>query len=613
MATQTYKTPGVYIQEPNSFPPSIVGVETAVPCFIGYTYKANAGDGRDLHMVPKRIDSMAEFVQYFGPGYPERYFLVKIPKPVAEPVDPKKTREQLAEEEKAKENAKKAESTSTDHNWGAITLDGVNRYNLLERGQENFNLYNSMRLFYANGGGGCFVISCGIFGGPGGVPQIKPKDITDALEVCKTFIGPTMVAIPDAVLISDPAEFMGVAVAMLKTCAEAGDRMALIDIHGVDKLGRGQEWEPAIEKFRLDLKSGTNPEEWRFGAAYFPPLVTSIVAADEIDISNFASDALDTLKEALGAALLSAHPATPASEAKAKEKKAAAEKAEADRITAGGTPLSTEELAKKPAPNPALAKLDERGANIQASYIDMIGVAPALPATLNPEQKAEAERKAVKQLTQNLVATVPGFKQLLAAIAATQGVLPPSGAIAGVWTANDVIRGVWNAPANVGIATMIAPKLPINHEQQQDLNAPTQGLAVNAIRTFQGRGSLIWGARTLDSNSNDWRYIQVRRTMIYVEQSVKQALEAMVFKPNTAQTWVTVVSMIESFLHGLWSSGGLMGATPGEAYVVQAGLGSTMTPDDVLNGIMRVHITLQMVHPAEFIELTFKQQMLGGA
>jgi phage tail sheath protein FI len=209
--------------------------------------------------------------------------------------------------------------------------------------------------------------------------------------------------------------------------------------------------------------------------------------------------------------------------------------------------------------------------------------------------------------------TVPGFKQLLSAIAATQGVLPPSGAMAGVWTSSDIARGVWNAPANTGIATMIRPLLPVNDTEQEGLNVPVRGLAVNAIRTFQGRGSLVWGARTLDSLSNDWRYIQVRRTMIYVEQSVKQALEAMVFRPNTPQTWVTVTSMIESFLHGFWSAGGLMGSSPGEAYSVLAGLGSTMTPDDVLNGVMRVQIKLQMVHPAEFIELTFKQQILGGA
>ena len=85
----------------------------------------------------------------------------------------------------------------------------------------------------------------------------------------------------------------------------------------------------------------------------------------------------------------------------------------------------------------------------------------------------------------------------------------------------------------------------------------------------------MWGARTLDGNSNDFRYIQVRRTLIYIEQSVKLALDQFVFAANDGNTWVTVKSMISNFLQGLWSQGGLMGATASEAYSVEVGLGST--------------------------------------
>lgn len=205
------------------------------------------------------------------------------------------------------------------------------------------------------------------------------------------------------------------------------------------------------------------------------------------------------------------------------------------------------------------------------------------------------------------------FTRLAAMAAADRGLLPPSGAMAGVYASIDATRGVWNAPANVGIANLLAPTISITDQQQQDLNAPARGLAVNAIRTLPGRGSLVWGARTLDGSSDDWRYIQVRRTMIYVEQSVKMALNSFVFAPNTAQTWVTVTSTVESFLHGLWSAGGLMGSAPAEAYAVQCGLGATMTPDDIINGNMIVRVVLQMVRPAEFMELVFKQQMLGSA
>ena len=136
---------------------------------------------------------------------------------------------------------------------------------------------------------------------------------------------------------------------------------------------------------------------------------------------------------------------------------------------------------------------------------------------------------------------------------------------------------------------------------------------MNAIRDFPGRGTVVWGARTLDGNSNDWRYIQVRRATIYIEQSVKLALNEFVFAPNVAPTWVTVTSMIGGFLKGMWAAGGLMGATSKDAFWVSCGLGSTMTAQDILDGYMNVMIGLQMVHPGEFIELRFRQQMQGAA
>jgi hypothetical protein len=578
----------VYIREPNSFPPSIVGVETAVPCFIGYTERAQDRDGRHLDLVPKRVESMAEFVQFFGSGYPEQYYLVKGEAPGA--ADP-------ANASGDGDNDDATPAGRGDQDWGVITLDGKNFYHLFEAGQASFYLYNSMRLFYANGGGSCYVISCGTYGG-GTAPAISPTPIESALKVCRSFVGPTMVAIPDAVLLGED-EYNRVVAAMLAACAEAGDRMALIDVwRGNNPLA----WPDQIGKFRDAIRRQTQPEMLKFGAAYFPPLVTSIVATDEIDLSNFSTDAdkVATLKSALGTILLDSFPAPtmPGSAANDGGEGDAAAPGQASKVRRpGGSTRIDDDTAGTL--TVTADRLNPKGARILTTYVDQIGV--------------ENGPLSTRQLTEGLMETVPGFKQLLSAIAATQGVLPPSGAMAGVWTANDIARGVWNAPANTGIATMIRPLLPVNDSDQQDLNVPVQGLAVNAIRTFQGRGSLVWGARTLDSLSNDWRYVQVRRTMIYVEQSVKQALEAMVFRPNTPQTWVTVTSMIESFLHGLWSAGGLMGGSPGEAYSVLAGLGSTMTPDDVLNGVMRVQITLQMVHPAEFIELTFKQQLLGGA
>jgi phage tail sheath protein FI len=145
--------------------------------------------------------------------------------------------------------------------------------------------------------------------------------------------------------------------------------------------------------------------------------------------------------------------------------------------------------------------------------------------------------------------------------------------------------------------------------EQGGFNVPTNGQAIDIIRAQPGRGNVVWGARTLDGNSQDYRYIQVRRTLIYVEQTIKLALQSYVFAANDAITWTNVTSSISAFLTGLWQQGGLMGAKSTDAFTVNCGLGATMTAQDVLNGYMVVAVTLQMIHPAEFIELTFTQTM----
>lgn len=115
---------------------------------------------------------------------------------------------------------------------------------------------------------------------------------------------------------------------------------------------------------------------------------------------------------------------------------------------------------------------------------------------------------------------------------------------------------MWKAPANVSVANAVIPSTNITNEEQEDLNVPMNGKAVNAIRFFTGDGIKVWGARTLDGNSLDWRYINVRRTMIFLEESVKNAARAYVFEPNDANTWINIKSMIENFLRGVWKRGG---------------------------------------------------------
>ncbi|AUH34559.1 phage tail sheath family protein [Paracoccus tegillarcae] len=233
---------------------------------------------------------------------------------------------------------------------------------------------------------------------------------------------------------------------------------------------------------------------------------------------------------------------------------------------------------------------------------ELLNIAPDI---LSEDQTAET----TTTLSNTLRAIAPLYVKVLGCMARYMNSLPPAAAIAGAITSVDNSRGVWKAPANVSLASVAAPMVVIDSEQQQDLNVPISGKAVNAIRPFTGEGTLIWGARTLDGNSLDWRYINIRRMMIMIEESVRLAIEAYVFEPNDANTWVAVRSMIENFLSSLWRQGELQGAKLEDAFSVRVGLGQTMTSSDIIEGRMIVEIAAAPVRPAEFIVIRQSLQM----
>lgn len=213
-------------------------------------------------------------------------------------------------------------------------------------------------------------------------------------------------------------------------------------------------------------------------------------------------------------------------------------------------------------------------------------------------------------IAQSKIELTPQLKKIvLQNIRALLNLMPPSAAMAGIYTMMDNFRGVWKAPANVSMDAVVSPSVDVTDEAQEDLNVTTSGKSINAIRSFAGQDVLVWGARTLDGNSQDWRYINVRRTMIMLEESIRWSTKAYVFEPNTANTWLTIKSMISNFLDGIWKRGGLAGAVPDDAFSVQVGLGETMTSEDILEGILRITVLVAISRPAEFIEITFQQQM----
>ncbi len=187
--------------------------------------------------------------------------------------------------------------------------------------------------------------------------------------------------------------------------------------------------------------------------------------------------------------------------------------------------------------------------------------------------------------------------------------VPPSGAIAGIYTFVDNSSGVWKAPANVSLNGVSSLSATVSHLHQESMNVSMDGKSINAIRVFPGKGNLVWGARTLDGNSMDWKYINIRRTITMIENSIRNSTSWVVFEPNDANTWVVVRGMIENFLVLLWREGCLAGVKPGDAFAVHVGLGITMTALDILEGRMNITVLLAISRPAEFIEISLTHKM----
>lgn len=515
----TPQTPGVFIQEVNAFPNSVVTVATAVPAFIGYTSRADY-QGKSYVRKPVRINSLYDYLIFFGA-------MTDGPAPVAAPDLQQYTPIYHVVPAQAA---------------GEVVLGGK-PFDVLPDSGSIYYLYNSIKLFYQNGGGTCFVISAGLMGKPTGqtvppdAPLVNPHvllaDLDEGLQLAAQEPEVTMIVIPDAVLMKE-ADYATLMTNVLDQCGELQSRVAIMDVYGGEAPDPQTYLDTEIRNFRGDV----GLKNLQYGIAYFPFLKTTIVQDADINCLNLGG---------------------------AKE---------------------------------LIAVLPNSGVEPLQSILGQIADPPATNVP------------SATQLENALLVASAEYQQLHKLALGKINTLPPSGAIAGVYTAVDNSQGVWKAPANVSLVAVTDTTLKITDADQGPLNVDAlTGKSINTIRFFPGVGVLVWGARTLDGNSQDWRYVSVRRTVIMIEQSVKQAIAAYVFQPNTAVTWSAVESMINSFLTTIWSQGGLAGATPAAAFGVAVGLGTTMTADDILNGIMRVTVRVAITHPAEFIVITVSQRM----
>lgn len=533
------KTPGVYIIEKNAFPNSVVEAPTAIPAFIGYTERAVNGND-DLTNVPWKISSMTEYIQYFGGG-PDLKFEVDIKD-------------------------------------GSLCIEGKNSY----------TLYYNMMLFFANGGGACYIVSVGSY-----KDALKKDSMITGLGKLTLEQEITLVAIPEAVNLSSSEEFKDIQQQMLSHCGNTmKNRFALLDIY--PKANEKTKIEDQVNFFCDNIGSSF----LSYGAAYFPWLNTSIVGERDLKGDMFTwTDNAYIHRTQLDAGFAEIVESLFVEEFEIKENVVKnnhtfkLEEVVKGNIYADGDTKETKAIGW------IESVIDFKEAGKEEVIKKNVKVVWLFPNNV--------DKQALHQALYNVSSV---YKQAIKGVLKNLNLLPPSAAMAGIYTMVDNSRGVWKAPANVTLNYVGSTVEDIDDEQQAELNVPIHGKAVNVIRLFRGEGVKVWGARTLDGNSLDWRYVNVRRTLLFLEESIKNAARAYVFEPNDAGTWINMKCMIDSFLRSVWKRGGLAGATPEDAFEVHIGLGDTMTAEDILDGIMRITVLVAVTHPAEFIEITFQQQ-----
>lgn len=513
-----FKTPGVYIKEIPTFPPSVAEVETAIPAFIGYTEKA-VFNGKSLSLQPIRITSLLEYEQLFGFAQKEVAISVTI-----------------------------ADTTSGGSTSRTIAASAN------AAGSSRFKMYYGLQMYFANGGGPCYIVSVGNY------PAEAPGDGNVAIEPLRSGLAeiakvdePTLLLFPDATALN-ASQYHTLLNEALSQCFLLQDRFTIMDVQHI--TGTPNEINSSVDGFRNAATLGSNIDLLKYGAAYFPNLETSLsYRYDDAGINVV--------------------------------------------YTVNGTAETDESATGKI----NLGSIKNPPADLKASVRDGLNLkkpTSPVPITSPPTPEPSPEVAANTEL----------YNQIRLELTKLTVKMPPSSAVAGVYAAVDSSRGVWKAPANVSLAYTNAATIKISHNDQMNMNVdPTSGKSVNAIRYFTGKGVMIWGARTLAGNDNEWRYVPVRRFFNFAEESIKKGTEWVVFEPNDANSWIRVKAMIENFLIKQWRAGALAGAKPEHAFFVKVGLGITMTALDILEGRMNIEIGMAVVRPAEFIILKFSHKL----
>jgi phage tail sheath protein FI len=599
------RTPGVYIDEIPLLPASVTGIDTAVPAFIGYVQKAESNGAGIQYNTPVRITSIFEYETIFGKADPQQFSTVEI-----------------------------NDSNSVTPPSRTVTV--------VKAPDSIFRMYYNIQMYFINGGGVCYIVPVGLYGAS---PAISKNDLLAGLDAVAKVDDATMLVFPDAVSLTDPTDRQTVHDAALAQCADLKDRFVIMDVIHIG----GNTVNDDADDFR---NADVGPDNLKYGAAYYPNLNTTLgyslneslihVTSQKVNGSDAFPNTNNTiaLLNTIEVALYTIQNGYANFKMQLPDLSDLFITAYRDLIKAA---VNDAFLALSAVPSPPTAIISAVSTDLTAAKDTTANALPGTFYTINTDYnttQSQANADAVSQAFKSLInalttiqfnayaalSTLSGwaigslafikntnpslYSTISAQLASYNVQLSACGTMAGIYSSVDAERGVWKAPANVGINSILGPSINITNSEQDGLNIDsTGGKSINVIRSFTGRGTLVWGARTLAGNDNEWRYVNVRRLFIYVEKSVKNATEFIVFEPNTANTWQTVRSIIETFLTGLWRQGALSGSTSKEAFFVNVGLGTTMTADDILNGRMIIEIGLAAVRPAEFIIIKFELKL----
>lgn len=453
-----------------------------------------------------------------------------------------------------------------------------------------FLMYYGISLYFQNGGGSCYILSVGDYSG---TPD--KKNFEDALTALEKEDEPTLIVLLDATALP-VVDYYTLCSTALAQCKKLGDRFLIVDIP-----------DGKIDDFRSTF--GIN--NLSYAAAYHPYLNTTLnfqYQEDKVRKTAGVGGNFQWLSGNDGMTVLYVGVAGDKPKVKITADASGANKAE---FSVASSTLSIKTAAIAPTSAEVVAAWNLWKSANPAAGFDIknsgAGGATAAVTAAGGVALTALPDATLADLRQSNTAL---YNQIKSSLANQRVTLPPSAAIAGIYAGTDRDRGVWKAPANVSLNAVIGPIVKISDAEQDLLNIdPAAGKSINAIRAFTGKGTLVWGGRTLAGNDNEWRYVSVRRLFITIEESTRKASAFAVFEPNDATTWLKVKAMIESYLYGLWQQGALAGSKPESAYFVSVGLGKTMTAQDILEGRMIVSIGVAAVRPAEFIILRFSHKL----